>query len=209
MKKARLYLAVDIGATKILTALVAEPGDILSRRRTLTPRNAGREAVMAAVIETVRTLLSHSDVGSDAITALGVAAAGVVDPKKGRVVFSPNMPTSGLNVAERLANGFSVPVALGNDTNAGILAEKWLGAARRAASAVGIFVGTGIGGGFVRKGKLWRGYRNSALEVGHMVVQADGPQCGCGNFGCLEALASRTAIERDVRQAVAAGRTPS
>jgi len=97
-------------------------------------------------------------------------------------------------------------VALGNDCNAGILGEAWLGAARGAKSAVGIFVGTGIGGGFVRKGRIWQGHRCAALEVGHMVLAVDGPVCGCGNRGCFEALASRSAIERDLRQAVADGR---
>ena len=95
---------------------------------------------------------------------------------------------------------------MGNDCNLGTLGEKWLGSARNAESAFGIFVGTGIGGGFVQKGRMWQGARQSAAEIGHIVMQVDGPLCGCGNRGCLEALASRSAIERDLRQAVEAGR---
>ncbi len=111
-----------------------------------------------------------------------------------------------MEIGAHLRSRFSVPVAVGNDCNFGALGEKWLGSAREAESVVAILVGTGIGGGYVQKGKLWRGVRESAAEIGHIVMQIDGPKCGCGNRGCLEALASRSAIERDIRQAVAAGR---
>jgi glucokinase len=97
-------------------------------------------------------------------------------------------------------------VALGNDVNLGTLAEVWLGAGRGAESVVGMFVGTGIGGGVVIDGKVRTGPEDLAGEIGHLVLMVDGPQCGCGNRGCFEALASRTAIERDIREAIAAGR---
>jgi glucokinase len=117
------------------------------------------------------------------------------------------MSLSGVNIGSYLKDKFRVPIAVGNDCNLGALGEKWLGSARRADSVVAILVGTGIGGGYVQKGKLWRGARESAAEIGHIVMQIDGPVCGCGNRGCLEALASRTAIERDLREAIAAGRS--
>jgi glucokinase len=98
-----------------------------------------------------------------------------------------------------------VPVAIGNDGNLGAYGEAWLGSARNARSALGIWVGTGIGAGLVQKGRLWRGARESAGEIGHIIMQIGGPVCGCGNHGCLEALASRTAIERDIRTALAGG----
>jgi predicted NBD/HSP70 family sugar kinase len=100
---------------------------------------------------------------------------------------------------------FSVPVVVGNDVNLGTLAEKWIGAAKDARNVVGVFVGTGIGGGVVIDGKLITGACEMAGEIGHMTVQLDGPLCGCGNKGCWEALASRTAIERQIRAAVEAG----
>ena len=138
--------------------------------------------------------------------AMGVAIPGVVDPELGRIVVTPNMTLTGVALGSHLEARFHVPVALGNDCNLGALGETWLGSARRASSALGIFVGTGIGGGFVRKGKLWRGAREAAGEIGHIVMQIGGPKCGCGNHGCLEALASRTAIENQLRAAVGAGR---
>jgi len=130
----------------------------------------------------------------------------VVDPRRGHVVVTPNMNLSGVDVVAPLEAALGVPVVLGNDCNLGTLGEVWLGAARGAQSAFGILVGTGIGGGFVQKTQLWRGHRESASEIGHVVMEIGGPECGCGNRGCLEALASRTAIERDIRQAVDEGR---
>ena len=117
------------------------------------------------------------------------------------------MSLTGVAIGAHLEGRFHVPVAVGNDGNLGTLGETWLGSAREARSALGIWVGTGIGAGLVQKGKLWRGARESAGEIGHIVMQIGGPKCGCGNRGCLEALASRTAIERDIRDALAAGRT--
>ncbi len=116
------------------------------------------------------------------------------------------MPLSGLALGSHLEEKFNVPITLGNDANLGALGETWLGAARKSKSVLYICVGTGIGGGLVLRGKLWRGQRESAGEIGHMIMQIGGPKCGCGNCGCLEALASRTAIERDLREAIAAGR---
>jgi glucokinase len=98
-----------------------------------------------------------------------------------------------------------VPVFAENDVNVGVAGEHALGAGRGAKELVGIFIGTGIGGGIISRGELYLGMRGAAAEVGHMIIQADGPLCGCGNHGCIEALASRTAMERDVRAAIRAG----
>ena len=117
------------------------------------------------------------------------------------------MSLTGVAIGAHLEGCFKVPVAVGNDGNLGTLGESWLGSARKAGSALGIWVGTGIGAGFVHGGKLWRGARESAGEIGHIVMQIGGPVCGCGNHGCLEALASRSAIERDIRHAMEAGRS--
>lgn len=202
----RLYLGVDIGGTKVQASLVEESGAIVDRKRCRTPREGGPEEVMQAIEQTVADLLAEAGCKPDDLTALGVAVPGVVDPDEGRVVVTPNMNLGGVAIRAELEEKFKLPVAVGNDCNLGALGEKWLGAARQADSVLAILVGTGIGGGFVQKGKLWRGARESAAEIGHIVMQLDGPQCGCGNYGCLEALASRSAMERDIRQAMAAGR---
>ena len=138
--------------------------------------------------------------------AIGVAIPGVVEPDQGLVVVTPNMNLSGVAIGPQLEERFGVPVAVANDCDLGTLGEAWLGAARGAQSAVGILVGTGIGSGIVYQGRLWRGAREAAAEIGHIVMQIGGPQCGCGNYGCFEALAGRAGIERELRQAIEGGR---
>ena len=202
----RIYLGVDIGGTKIQASLVEESGAIVGRQRYPTPRDGGPEPVLLAIEEAAEQVLTGSELRFDDLTAIGVAVPGVVDPDTARVVVTPNMSLSGVEIGSHLQARFKVPVAVGNDCNLGTLGETWLGSARNTKSAVGILVGTGIGSGFVQGGKMWRGARESAAEIGHIVMQIGGPECGCGNRGCLEALASRSAIERDLRGAVEAGR---
>jgi glucokinase len=206
MDAKRLYLGVDVGGTKVQASLVAENGEVLNRERASTPRDVGPDQVLGAIEQVIDAVLAKSKSNGGRLKAMGVAIPGVVDPRSGRIVVTPNMNLTGVAVGTHLKHRFKVPVAIGNDCNLGALGETWLGSAHNAASAVAMLVGTGIGGGFVRKGKLWRGARESAAEVGHMIMQIGGPLCGCGNRGCLEALASRTAIERDIRAAVESGR---
>lgn len=205
-KPARTYVGVDIGGTKIQASVVEESGTILGRERTTTPRECGPEDVVAALEKLVDKVLKQHDCRPSDLSGIGIAVPGVVEPDTGYVVVTPNMSLSGVPLGEQLESRFRAPVALGNDCNLGALGEAWLGSARKARSMVAILVGTGIGAGFVRNGKLWRGARESAGEIGHMIMQIGGPKCGCGNCGCLEALASRSAIERELRDAVAAGR---
>ena len=205
--KDRLYLGVDVGGTKVQASLVHESGGIVERERRTTPRTGGPEQVLAAVEKVMDDVLKKGKVTAADLTAVGIAVPGVVDPDNARVVVTPNMSLTGVAIGAHLESRFHVPVAVGNDGNLGTLGETWLGSARQAKSALGICVGTGIGAGLVQNGKLWRGARESAGEIGHIVMQIGGPKCGCGNCGCLEALASRTAIERDIRDAIAAGRT--
>jgi len=202
----RMYLGVDIGGTKIQASLVEESGATLGRQRYPTPRDGGPEQVLLAIEKAAEQVLAGSELRFDDLTAVGIAVPGVVDPDTARIIVTPNMCLSGVEIGSHLQTRFRVPVAVGNDCNLGTLGETWLGSAREARSAVGILVGTGIGSGFVQEGKLWRGARESAAEIGHIVMQIGGPRCGCGNRGCFEALASRSAIERDLRRAVEAGR---
>lgn len=200
-----VYLGVDLGGTKILASLVRESGMVLGRERRTTPRDCKTKSVLDAITDAAAGVLERQGMAAKALAGVGIVVAGVVDPDAGLVVHTPNMSLSGLKMAAPLEKHFGVPVALGNDTNCATLGEAWLGSARGAASAIGVYVGTGIGGGYVCDGELWRGSREAALEVGHIVAEIDGPVCGCGNKGCLEALASRTAMERQVRQAVENG----
>jgi glucokinase len=201
----RLYLGVDVGGTKVQASLVRESGEIIGREKCATPRKGGPERVVAAIEKCMDDMVRKGGISPNDLTAIGIAVPGVVDPDRGLVVVAPNMRLTGVDLGLLLEARFKAPIVVGNDGNFGGLGETWLGSARRAQSALYICVGTGIGSGFVQRGKLWRGDRESAGEIGHMIMHLGGPKCGCGNHGCFEALASRTAIERDIRQALAAG----
>ena len=202
----RLYLGVDVGGTKVQSSLVKESGKILCSERCPTPRECEAEQTLAAIEQAIADVLAKAERPVSDVTAMGIAIPGVVDPDRGHIVVTPNMNLTDVAIGPHLSGRFDMPVAIGNDCNLGALGETWRGSARHAQSTVAILVGTGIGGGYVQSGKLWRGARESAGEIGHIVMQVGGPKCGCGNCGCLEALASRTAIERDIRQAIAEGR---
>jgi len=200
------YVGVDVGGTKILAALVEPSGEVLARSRRPTPREGSARRTIGAIEKAIEDVLADGRVKPRRVAAVGLAIPGVVDSGAGRVVMTPNLNLSGTRVAPPLERSLGTNVFLGNDVSLGTLGEQWLGAARDADSAVGIFWGTGIGGGLIEGGRLVRGSREAAGEVGHIVMRVNGPRCGCGNRGCLEAVAARRAIERDIRRAIADGR---
>lgn len=204
-KSEPLYLGIDVGGTKIQAVLARPTGLILVRERVASPRDAEPKALVAAIADLARETIAEGPAGAT-IAAAGLAVPGVVDRGGGTVVVTPNMNLSGMPVVAMLEEALDVPVALGNDVNLGTLGETSLGAARGAASVIGLFPGTGIGGGVILDGRLVLGAHGAAGEIGHMKVVEDGPTCGCGARGCLEAVASRTAIERHIRDAVDNGR---
>ena len=205
-RQRRLYLGLDVGGTKVQASLVRESGEIIGRERCTTPREGGPERVVAAIEKCMADMVRKGGITNDDLTAIGIAVPGVADPDQGLVVVTPNMRLTGVALVSLLSAKFKMPIVIGNDGNFGALGETWLGSARDAQSVLYICVGTGIGSGLVNRGKLWRGDRDAAGEIGHMIMQLGGPVCGCGGHGCFEALASRTAIERDIRDAIAAGR---
>lgn len=200
------FVGVDVGGTKIHAALVDPAGRVRKRQRLATPRGASREEVLAAILQGIREVLDKAGVDRAEVRGIGLAVPGLIHYPRAMVEAAPNITISGINLEEPLREAFGCGVVLANDTDACAMGEKWVGSARGMDLAVGVFVGTGIGGGIIVNRRLLRGQKYSAAEIGHMVMQMDGPECGCGNRGCLEALASRVAMERDVRQAIADGR---
>jgi glucokinase len=204
--KARdLYIGVDVGGTNIQAVLATAAGVVRSRAKNLTPRSGGHAPAVEAIAKTVTQAIQKASLSASDVAGIGLALPGVVDPQAGKVLVTPNMELGGCDIVAQLQKHVQLPIALGNDVDMGTLGEKWLGAARDAGNVVGIFPGTGIGGGIILDGKLLRGSHETAGEIGHMIMQIDGPRCGCGAKGCFEALASRTAIERDIRKAIADG----
>lgn len=205
-KSTKAFIGIDVGGTKILSALVTSSGKVLARTRGATPRKTKPKKVIAAIFESIENLVQESGMAFSGIQAVGIAIPGVVDPDRGKILVTPNMSLSGIDIIKPLQKYCRVPVSLGNDVNLGILGEHWLGAARNVQDVIGVFVGTGIGGGIIHNNVLFCGIHNAAAEIGHMIMKIDGPRCGCGNRGCLEALSGRSGIERQIRAAIKAGR---
>ena len=157
--------------------------------------------------KTVREAVEAAGLKLSDMAGLGTGAPGPLDPDKGVVLHTPNLPWVNVPLAKMLSDRLDdLPVFIENDVNLGTYGECAFGAGVGAQDVVGIFVGTGLGGGLVLGGELRQGWRKACAEVGHMILLADGPVCGCGKRGCAEALASRTAIERDIWAGIKAGR---
>jgi glucokinase len=203
-----MTLGVDLGGTKILAAVVDQNGRILGTAKRKTRAERGVDEVIARIARTAGDAVDEAHLDMSIIQAIGIGAPGVADHNTGVLEFAPNLPDwTNVPLGPRLQQMLGVPVLVENDVNAGTYGEATAGVARGYGSVVGVFPGTGIGGGIVLDGRLWRGARNAAAEIGHMVVLIDGPLCGCGRRGCIEALASRTAIERDIFGEIRGGRS--
>ncbi len=189
-----LAVGVDIGGTKVAAGVVDEQGAVLDRERRDTPGNdvAATEAV---IVDVVTALSARHEVA-----AVGVGAAGWIGTDRATVLFSPHLAWRGEPLHERLAGRLAAPLIIENDANAAAWAEYRFGAARDEAVVVCVTLGTGIGGGLVAGGAVFRGGFGLACEYGHMTLVPDGRRCACGNQGCWEMYASGRALARDARE---------
>ena len=209
LTSAILLGGIDLGGTKILAAAASADGEILSSDLRPTDPEQGPDAVLNRMIESLREALRQARAEPQALRAIGVAAPGPLDQARGIVCEPPNLPGwHDVPVSDRLWAAFHVPVYLENDANAAALAEHMYGAGRGSRHMVYLTLSTGIGAGLIIDGRLYRGASGVAGELGHLVIEANGPPCGCGSRGCLEALASGTAIGREGAKLVAQGRAP-
>ena len=191
----RLAIGVDAGGTKVQALLVdTETGTVLDRRTVGTPAEDS-EASLRAIVSTARELMEGADV-----LAIGLGAAGMVD-HQGVMRFAPNVAWRDVPIRDEVAAGTSLPTYVDNDANTAAWGEFRYGAGRDATHMLLVTVGTGIGGGFVAEGKLVRGAHGFAGEIGHFIVEPNGPLCGCGNRGCWEQVASGRALDRLGRKA--------
>lgn len=206
-KKKRKYLiGIDLGGTKILAAVIDREGEILGTAKSKTPVADGAEAVMDRMAKTAKEAIDEAGVKRKKARGVGIGAPGPLDPKTGIVHYAPNLHWNDVHLADGIAKRLDLPVSVHNDVDAGTYGEFRIGAAKGAEDVIGIFPGTGIGGGIILNGRLRTGFRGSAGEVGHMVIHADGPLQPGGNRGSAEAIASRTAITRDIQAAIESGR---
>lgn len=193
----RPVLTVDLGGTKIMTAVVLPDGKLLSRNYCLTMADKGTEIVIDRIIFAVNGVMAQAQLRNSELVGVGVAAAGILDTKKGIVTTSPNLPHwRNVPLRDILTEKLGVITYIINDANAAALGEHRFGSGRGLDNMIYLTVSTGIGGGIIVDGELYSGADGCAGELGHMTIEVDGPQCHCGNFGCLEALASGWAVAK-------------
>ena len=195
-------VGVDMGGTKILSAVIDAGGNILGTSKVSTGADEGTSVVIDRIAESIQKAINKSNVDKTSIQAIGIGAPGPLDPETGIVIFAPNLGWRDVPLKAELQARTGLPTFVDNDVNVGTLGEHAFGAAQGVQNVVGIFVGTGIGGGIILKGELFHGASKTAGEIGHIIVKADGPRCGCGTRGCLEAIASRTAMAKQFRKAI-------
>jgi glucokinase len=198
-------VGIDLGGTKILSAVVAGDQRILGRAKRTTPAKEGGPAILEALVRCVDEALESSSLTRGDIAAVGIGSPGPLDVEAGVIRFSANMNVKNFPLGPELAAALGRPVLLQNDVRAGGYAEFRLGAARGYRDIIAAFVGTGIGGCMIQRGEIVVGATGNAGELGHIILKAGGPRCGCGARGCMEALASKTAIARRVNKAVRKG----
>lgn len=199
-------LGVDLGGTKILAGVFDAKFDLKGTAKLSTKADRGVEAVIDRIARCINEAVDECDLSLKQIRGVGIGAPGAVDSDSGRVIFAPNLPGwKDIPLKKELEKRLGVPVFTGNDCNVCTLGTFDREYKAKPKNLVGVFIGTGIGGGLVINGDLYAGHNLTAGEIGHMVIEVNGPKCGCGNRGCLEALASRTAIFRKIQSGVKDG----
>jgi glucokinase len=204
----RPVVAIDLGGTKIIAALVSVNGEIVDRERILTLANEGPETIIERMLGAVDRLLERQGIQVGDLKGICVAAAGPVDMKKGIVSTPPHLPGwYAVPLRDIVRDRYGIDSYLINDARAAVLGEHRFGAGKGVNNLICITLGTGIGGGFITNGQLYLGEVGGAGEVGHMTIDVNGPRCPCGNTGCWELFASGTALEREVSRQLVSGDT--
>jgi len=203
--KSEHVVGVDIGGTKIYAGVFDSSLECVGKARVSTKAERGHEAVIERIVRCVLDAIDECDLKPDQIKGIGVGAPGAVDSENGRVIFAPNLEWKDVGLKKALEKQLGVPVFLENDCNICTLGVYETELKRKPQSVVGIFLGTGIGGGLILNGEIYSGFNRTAGEIGHMVLEVSGPKCACGNNGCFEALASRSALFRKIQTAVKDG----
>lgn len=206
----RLIVGVDIGGTNVVVGTVPEDGSALhGLQKERTRANGGPDAVVQQVaamversLEATGTALARDDLD---VVGVGIGSPGPLDTKRGIVLLTPNLGWRDFPLRDRVSDAVGLPATLDNDANCAIFGEWWRGGARGARVVVGLTIGTGIGGGIVLDGRVFHGASDIAGEIGHMSIDSTGRRCKCGNYGCLEAYASGTAIAARAIEGLEAG----
>ena len=206
LNKGDHIVGVDIGGTKVqATVFDHQFKEVATGRKKMQSKKAG-ESAEQRVLSAIREALEGA--GGPVIRGIGVGSPGPLDPNTGVIIDTPNIAWKNFPLGDMLSKEFGVPVAVDNDVNVGTYGEWCFGEVKDCKDVVGVFPGTGIGGGIIVNGKLLHGFSGAAGEIGHMTVLPDGPFCGCGKRGCLESLASRTAVAKELVALAVRGDAP-
>jgi glucokinase len=189
----RFVLGIDIGGTNLVVGSVAEDGSsMVASASEPTHSEAGATDVVERLVGLAERAIANTrrEAPGAEILGVGVGAPGPLDTKRGIVLLTPNLGWVNMPLRQLIHDRLGLPAALDNDANCAVLGEWWVGAARGARHAIGITIGTGIGGGLIIDGRLYHGASDVAGEIGHTTIDTEGRRCKCGNYGCLEAYAS-------------------
>lgn len=197
------YIGIDLGGTKILGALFDEDGKILHKNKKKTKAKNGIKAVEEQIFNIIDELIEKSN--NEKIRAIGMGVPGLIDTKTGTVKFAPNIVMDNYPIRKIIKDKYNLDTFIANDVNAGTLGEWKYSLEGKAENFIGIFVGTGIGGGIIIENKLYGGSGGLAGEIGHMTIDSAGAICGCGSRGCLEAVASKTGMQAEIQARIKRG----
>ena len=200
MKK--YVIGIDLGGTKISTAIANLDGKVQSLFTMPTEANLGEAKVLENIITSIEKVIIEEKTTLDEVLCIGIGSPGVLDLDEGEIITSPNLPFANFKIISELKKIFDVDFYLDNDANVATIGEYLLGAGKGKKNIIYVTVSTGVGGGAIVNGDLYRGNTSNALEIGHMTLDINGPICGCGNYGCLEALSSGTAIAKAANSAI-------
>jgi glucokinase len=203
--KADHLVGVDLGGTKILAGVFTTSLKCVGRAKMSTKAERGPETVIERIAHCVQDAVDECDLNLKQVRGIGIGSPGSVDSESGKVMFAGNLGWKDVSLKKELESHLGLPVFLNNDCNVCTLGVQEVELENKPRNMIGIFLGTGIGGGLILEGKLFTGFNRTAGEVGHMMLEVNGPKCTCGNRGCWEALASRSALFRQVQQAVKDG----
>ena len=204
----RFVLGIDIGGTNLVVGSVAEDGSVLHAKRSEPTRaEAGSDDVVDRLVAMGQRAIAETRqaVPDAEIMGVGVGAPGPLDTKSGVVLLTPNLGWVNLPLRQIIHDRLGLTASLDNDANCAVLGEWWVGAARGTKNAIGLTIGTGIGGGIILDGRLYHGASDVAGEIGHTTIDTEGRRCKCGNYGCLEAYASGPNIALRARESLEAG----
>jgi glucokinase len=204
----KYWMGIDLGGTKILAEVYDQDFKLIGSKKRKTKAELGQEECLERLLKTGREALEDAQVSKEQLSGVGIGCPGVLDLKSGILVKAGNLGWYDVPIKSILEKEFGVPVGVANDVDAGTFGEYRAGAGKGARSLFGIFPGTGIGGGLVYEGKIYQGKQWSCMEIGHFQVVPNGPLCGCGRKGCLEAIAGRLAISTAASAAVLRGQAP-